>query len=159
MACATRTSAADGGSDWVVGAFVDGDSTNLKGRHTGGDVNIGLQQGTEKMRREWAAGGRVGWLARPQLLTFVSAGYTEASFIKTLRTGKKPEGEDLLRQSRRLLADADLLAERARALKGGQAGTLRVAAAPQHISSVLAPFLPILHEHRRRPGLVVGRVQ
>jgi len=37
------------------------------------------------------------------------------------------EGEDLLRQSRRLLVDADSLMERAHALKGGQTGTLRVA--------------------------------
>src|SRR5262245_14923025 len=57
------------------------------------------------------------------------------------------EGEDLLRQSRRLLTDADLLTERARALKGGQAGILRTAAAPQMITSLLAPFLP---QHRRR---------
>ena len=67
------------------------------------------------------------------------------------------EGEDLLRQSRRLLADADLLAERARALKGGQAGTLRVAATPQHISSVLAPFLPRYRD--RHPGIDVQLIE
>ena len=43
-------------------------------------MNIGLQQGDEKLRREWAVGGRLGWLVSPQLLTFFSAGYTEASF-------------------------------------------------------------------------------
>jgi LysR family transcriptional regulator, cyn operon transcriptional activator len=67
------------------------------------------------------------------------------------------EGEDLLWQSRRLLADADLLAERARALKGGQAGTLRVAATPQHISSVLAPFLPRYRD--RHPGIDVQLIE
>jgi LysR family cyn operon transcriptional activator len=67
------------------------------------------------------------------------------------------EGEDLLRQSRRLLADADLLAERARALKGGQAGTLRVAAAPQMISSLLAPFLPRYRD--RHPGIDVRLIE
>ena len=41
------------------------------------------------------------------------------------------EGEDLLQRSRRLLADAESLGERARALKRGQTGTLRVGAAPQ----------------------------
>jgi DNA-binding transcriptional LysR family regulator len=51
------------------------------------------------------------------------------------------EGEDILHQSRRLLADADLLAERARALKGGQTGTLRVAATPHVIATLLAQFL------------------
>jgi len=63
------------------------------------------------------------------------------------------EGEDLVRQSRRLLTDADLLAERARALKGGQTGTLRVAATPQMIATLLAPFLP-RHRHRH-PGVEV----
>lgn len=87
----------------------------------------------------------------------------EAEFGVTLfqRVGRRlqltSEGEDLLRQSRRLLADADLLAERARALKGGQAGTLRVAAAPQHISSVLAPFLPRYRD--RHPGIDVQIIE
>jgi LysR family cyn operon transcriptional activator len=67
------------------------------------------------------------------------------------------EGEGLLRQSRRLLADADLLSERARALKGGQAGTLRVAAAPQNISSLLAPFLPRYRD--RHPGIDVQIIE
>jgi LysR family transcriptional regulator, cyn operon transcriptional activator len=67
------------------------------------------------------------------------------------------EGEDLLRQSRRLLADADLLAERARALKRGEAGTLRVAAAPQTLSSVLAPFLPRFRD--RYPGIDVQLIE
>src|SRR5438128_11699033 len=40
------------------------------------------------------------------------------------------EGEDLLRQSRRLLMEAELLGARARALKGGHAGILRVGATP-----------------------------
>jgi DNA-binding transcriptional LysR family regulator len=63
------------------------------------------------------------------------------------------EGEDLLRQSRRLLIDADLLAERARALKGGQVGMLRIAATPQVIAAVLARFLP--RHLRRHAGVEV----
>ena len=38
------------------------------------------------------------------------------------------EGEDLRQRSRPLLADADALADHARALKGRQTGTLKVAA-------------------------------
>jgi DNA-binding transcriptional LysR family regulator len=67
------------------------------------------------------------------------------------------EGEDLLRQSRRLLADADLLAERARALKGGQTGTLRVAATPHVMATVLAKFLPTYR--RLHPGVEVLLVE
>ena len=63
------------------------------------------------------------------------------------------EGEDLLRQSRRLLADADSLEERARALRGGQAGVLRVGATPQVIEGLLAGFLP--QYGRRHPGVEI----
>lgn len=59
-----------------------------------------------------------------------------------------PEGADLLRDSHRLLKAADLLVERAQALKGGLTGTLRVAATPHVIAGVLAPFLrDHLHRH------------
>jgi outer membrane immunogenic protein len=68
------------GSNWVVGGFVDADWTNIKGRHTGQNINIGLVQGEERLRWEWAVGARLGWIVRPQLLTYFSAGYTEASF-------------------------------------------------------------------------------
>lgn len=51
------------------------------------------------------------------------------------------EGDDLLKRARRLLADAEALGERAKMLKGGQSGTLRVSATPQVIETLLAPFL------------------
>src|SRR5690348_5107947 len=51
------------------------------------------------------------------------------------------EGEDLLRRSRRLLADAESLGERARELQTGQVGTLRLSATPQVIENILASFL------------------
>jgi DNA-binding transcriptional LysR family regulator len=67
------------------------------------------------------------------------------------------EGEDLLRRSRHLLAEADLLSERARALKGGQSGILRVGATPQVIETMLANFLP--HYRRSHPGVEVLLVE
>jgi LysR family cyn operon transcriptional activator len=51
------------------------------------------------------------------------------------------EGGELLRRSRRLLAEADSLAEHARILKKGETGILRVGATPQVIENTLAPFL------------------
>src|SRR5512134_1741338 len=51
------------------------------------------------------------------------------------------EGEDLLRQSRRLLMDADALGARARALKGGHTGILRVGATPMVVENTLSTFL------------------
>ena len=60
-------------------------------------------------------------------------------------------GEDLLQQSRRLLIDADAIGERARALKSGQTGVLRIGSMPQLIESMLVPFLK--QYRRRHPGV------
>jgi len=61
------------------------------------------------------------------------------------------EGEDLLRRGRRLLQEVESFGERARALKGGQVGTLRVGGSTQHIETVLADFVPL---YRRRHASV-----
>jgi len=67
------------------------------------------------------------------------------------------DGDDLLARARRLLADAQGFTERARALRGGETGVLRVGATPQAIETVLAPFLRV---HRRRhPGVEVTLVE
>jgi DNA-binding transcriptional LysR family regulator len=63
------------------------------------------------------------------------------------------EGEDLLRRSRRLLEDAASLGERARALKAGHTGTLRVGAPTQVIENLLAAF--VMQYQRRHPGIEV----
>jgi len=67
------------------------------------------------------------------------------------------EGEDLLRRSRRLLTDADSLGERARALKRGQTGLLRVGATPQVMETLLAGFLR--GYQRRHPAVEVHLVE
>src|SRR6516225_7022216 len=51
------------------------------------------------------------------------------------------DGDDLLERTRRLLADAEALQERARALAGGEAGVLRIGAAPQFIEAALPEVL------------------
>jgi DNA-binding transcriptional LysR family regulator len=67
------------------------------------------------------------------------------------------EGEDLLRQSRRLLMEADLLGARARALKGGHTGILRVGATPMVIENTLSRFL--VQYRRRHPGIEVHFIE
>jgi DNA-binding transcriptional LysR family regulator len=67
------------------------------------------------------------------------------------------EGEDLLQRSRRLLAEADSLGERARMLKTGETGILRVGATPQVIENLLAGFL--VHYRQRHPGVEVHFVE
>jgi len=67
------------------------------------------------------------------------------------------EGDDLLRRSRLLLAEADSLAERARALEKGEKGILRVGATPQVIENTLAPFLGPYR--RRHSGVEVHLIE
>jgi DNA-binding transcriptional LysR family regulator len=67
------------------------------------------------------------------------------------------EGEDLLRRSRRLLAEADSLGERARMLKTGETGILRVGATPQVIENLLARFLT--GYRHRHPGVEIHLVE
>jgi outer membrane immunogenic protein len=65
------------GTQFVVGAFADYDFASIKGQL--GTLNAAII-GEEKMSSAWAVGGRIGWLAFPQLLTYFSAGYTESTF-------------------------------------------------------------------------------
>jgi outer membrane immunogenic protein len=70
------------GNQFVLGAFGDYDFASLKG-----DVSlpavIGAPVGQEKMNSAWSVGGRAGWLVTPSLLTYFSAGYTQATFNQT----------------------------------------------------------------------------
>jgi len=67
------------------------------------------------------------------------------------------EGEDLLRHGRHLLMEADSFGARARALKGGQTGILRVGATPQTIENTLSGFLG--RYQRRHAGVEVHFVE
>ena len=67
------------------------------------------------------------------------------------------EGEDIVRRGRRLLQEADSLRDRAHALKGGLTGTLRIGGSPQHIETVLAPF--VTRFRRRNPAIEVHFVE
>ncbi len=68
------------------------------------------------------------------------------------------EGEDLLRRCRRVLAEVESVAERARTLKTGQtAGVLRVGATPQVIENLLADFL--VRYRRRHPDVEVHLIE
>jgi outer membrane immunogenic protein len=61
--------------NWVVGAFADADFSDIRGDHLG----LALAEiGRQKQDWSWAVGGRLGYLVVPQLLTYVSAGYTQA---------------------------------------------------------------------------------
>jgi LysR family cyn operon transcriptional activator len=67
------------------------------------------------------------------------------------------QGQDLLQQTRRLLMEADVLSARARALKGGHTGILRVGATPMVIEHLLSAFLG--KYQARHPGVEVHFVE
>jgi DNA-binding transcriptional LysR family regulator len=67
------------------------------------------------------------------------------------------EGEDLLRRFRRVLAEVETVGERARLLKAGETGILRVGATPQVIENLLANFLG--RYRRRHPNVEVHLVE
>jgi DNA-binding transcriptional LysR family regulator len=67
------------------------------------------------------------------------------------------QGEDLLVRSRRLLSDAESLGERARALKSGHTGVLRIGGAPQIMENLLADFSQ--RYRKRHPGVEVHFVE
>jgi outer membrane immunogenic protein len=57
---------------WVIGAFGDYDLSSIKGHIFDFD--------DEKLSSSWAAGARVGYVIMPNLLGYVSGGYTQAHF-------------------------------------------------------------------------------
>lgn len=63
--------------NFVIGAFADYDFMNLGG--TFGDPS-GPVQGAEKETGAWYAGGRIGYLVTPSLLTYFDGGYTQTRF-------------------------------------------------------------------------------
>jgi len=70
-------------NNWVVGAFADYDFMDVRGDISLGGTALALISGTQKQDWQWAAGARVGYLLFPQLLTYVSAGYTQAHWKDT----------------------------------------------------------------------------
>jgi LysR family cyn operon transcriptional activator len=100
-------------------------------------------------------------LSQPAASRQIQALETELGVPLFDRIGRRmqltSEGEDLLRRSRRLLQDADSIGERARALRSGQTGILRVGATTQTIESTLAVFLTAYR--RRHPGIEVSLVE
>jgi outer membrane immunogenic protein len=69
--------------NWVVGAFGDYDFMDVRGDISAGGFFAPAVTGSQKQDWQWAVGGRVGYLVLPQLLTYVSGGYTQAHWKST----------------------------------------------------------------------------
>lgn len=63
--------------NFVVGAFGDFDLMNIHGQMSPGDLAL---VGNENESNAWYAGGRVGYLVTPALLTYFDGGYTQTRF-------------------------------------------------------------------------------
>ena len=100
-------------------------------------------------------------LSQPALSRQIQALQAEFGVPLFDRVGRRArltaEGEDLLRRSRRLLAEADALGQHARALEAGDTGILRLGATPQMIENLLAEFLA--RYRRRHHGIEVHLVE
>ncbi len=88
--CATQTQGGRGGfgtvyggydyqfaSRFVAGVFADGDFGDISGTLQDQDPFFA---GTLSLRNSWAVGARLGYLLTPSIMTYVNAGYTNASF-------------------------------------------------------------------------------
>src|SRR5687768_11128963 len=84
-------------------------------------------------------------ITQPALSRQISELEHEIGFQLFDRVGRRllltSEGEELLSDCRGLLNYAGALDERARLLRRGDIGVLRVAGSPQHIESVVSQFL------------------
>jgi outer membrane immunogenic protein len=64
-------------ANWLIGAFGDYDFMSLKSKNFADVSGVGAM---EKESGAWSAGARVGYLVYPNLLTFVSGGWTQTHF-------------------------------------------------------------------------------
>jgi outer membrane immunogenic protein len=69
--------------NFVIGALGGYDFMDLKGSFLSSPFTGG---GYEKENNSWYAGGRIGYLITPNLLTYASGGYTEAHFSSITET-------------------------------------------------------------------------
>jgi LysR family cyn operon transcriptional activator len=100
-------------------------------------------------------------LSQPAASRQIQALEAELQMLLFDRIGRRmrltSQGEDLVPRARRLLAEAQSLRERARALKSGETGQIRIGATPPMIEWVLAGFLA--KYRRRQPGIDIGVVE
>jgi outer membrane immunogenic protein len=76
-----------GSYNFVVGLFGDYDFMDVKGDLSFDGTRAPLVTGSQKQDQQWAVGGRVGVVVLPQLMTYVSGGYTQARWKDSTLVG------------------------------------------------------------------------
>ncbi len=70
-------------NNFVLGIFADYDFMDVRGDTSILGTFAPSIVGSQKMDSQWAVGGRVGYLVLPQLLTYISGGYTQGHWKST----------------------------------------------------------------------------
>jgi outer membrane immunogenic protein len=70
-------------NNFVLGIFGDYDFMDVRGDTSVFGTFGPFASGSQKMDSQWAVGGRAGYLVLPQLLTYVSGGYTQGHWTST----------------------------------------------------------------------------
>ncbi|MDN5002003.1 outer membrane protein [Bradyrhizobium sp. GCM10027634] len=71
------------GTNWLIGGFADYDFMDVRGDISTFGTAFPTNVGRQKQDYQWAVGARVGYLVTPQLLTYLSGGYTQAHWTAT----------------------------------------------------------------------------
>jgi outer membrane immunogenic protein len=72
---------------WVAGVFVDGTWGNMRGSYDRAVGGVGVWEGWEKLRDQYAAGVRAGYLVAPNVLSYVNGGYSYSDWSGRTLTG------------------------------------------------------------------------
>jgi outer membrane immunogenic protein len=75
------------GTNWVAGVFADGQWGNLRGSYVRPIGGVGATEGWEKLRDQYAAGVRAGYLVAPNVFSYVNGGYSYADWSGRTLTG------------------------------------------------------------------------
>jgi outer membrane immunogenic protein len=70
-------------NNFVVGLFGDYDFMDVRGDTSVFGTTGASVTGSQKLDSQWSVGGRAGYLVLPQLLTYVSGGYTQGNWKST----------------------------------------------------------------------------
>jgi outer membrane immunogenic protein len=73
--------------NWVAGVFADGQWGEMRGSYYRPIGGVGATEGWEKLRDQYAAGVRAGYLVAPNVYSYVNGGWTYSDWSSRTLTG------------------------------------------------------------------------